>query len=518
MTLVSLAYLRHVKMLISSTDPAVAAAASIRLDTLLASDMFTHRMRNSMRSYAIDLLTWITSKLTVEQLKDSSAVSTFRSLLSVALEYDPGQSAHHEYEANPYHEYAAILVHYLQDPEFQEKICTSENLDQLVVLMMDFESRLSSEEIEGVFNELAITKTDTTTPSEETTVLLLTQLVNGIAGTSATNAFANRSAFNLTTPVIECIRTFLAPPTDKSQSVASPLHKSPSTMAACVILGNLATNDEVCIAMVRNWRIHISLIQILRLSTHSALLYATAGFLRHLAFPEQNRSILGEDGLISTCQSIIAQHPHDAAVTGEIAALIGKMVSNNLPNIHLVIAGPEPTCLTTILHHSSLPASPLPSTSMKNPTIEIGRTIVCILRTLGHSSTSNLHISASLSNTPNIAAPLTRLVRQRFYPDARAEGLLGLGLLAQSKEGAEKVLEVMRQDEDHRGLLDAIEEIAAGGGAEGKGRSGKGEKGGREYQNAVVLMSALRNHVGGGEGDGMEGIEALHEKLGKMMV
>ncbi|KAF2818978.1 hypothetical protein CC86DRAFT_363374 [Ophiobolus disseminans] len=477
-------------------DPAKAVAASLRLDAFITAQLASHKFAPEAIDYAVDLLTWTTGKLTAEQLNNESSVSSFRNLLRVALHHDEDH----------YHEYVAILVHYLQDPEFQEKICTPATLDDLVILMQDFEARLSAEEIEAVFSELALTKTNDTSPSEETTVLLLSQLINSISGISATNAFAQ--TFDVLTPVIERIRATLTPPTDKSHCVASPLDQSPSTMAACVTLGNLATCDEVCIAMVSNWRIHTTLTQILSTTTHSALLYAATGFLRHLAFPEENRSILGDDGVIDACQHVLVQYPSDAPVTGETTALLAKLVTNNLPNITRVVAPSQQqnstTCLQTLVAQSLRPASPLPSTALKNPSIETPRVIVNILRHLARTPTPNPHtftLYNTIYSTPRIALPLARLVRQHIYPDARAEGLLGLGLMAQSAEGAACVVVEMQED---GGLLDAVREV-------GEKKDGGG--GGKEYQNAMVLLQGVREN--GGEALG-ERIRGVMEGMGRV--
>ena len=85
--------------------------------------------------------------------------------------------------------------------------------------------------------------------------------------------------------------------------------------------------------------------------------------------------------------------------------------------------------------------------------------------------------------------PLAKLVRQRFYADARTEGLLGLGLAAQTAHGAKLVIEELKED---GGLLEAIKEFAEGneGGAEQQAASSSG----RDYQNAVVLLQALQNN------------------------
>lgn len=399
-----------------------------------------------------------------------------------------------DYDEDHYHEYVAILVHYLQDPEFQAKAATAELLGDLITLMLDFESRLTAAEIEAVFEELAISKNTEKSTADSTNIILAAQLIGNVSAISATDAFAQH--FNFRSQVIETIRAKLN---------ASP---SPSTICACVMLGNLAMSDEVCTDMVKIMELHLPLARILISSSKPALLYAAAGFMRHLTFPEANRAPLADAGLLQTCTALLKQT--DAAVRGEAAAIIGKLVTSNLHNIIKVVcekvgetvipdahpivgveASSESTILHQIVNQALAPAGPLPSTAMKNPTIELSRSVVTILRFLGRpNAEDNVDvIREQMLNVPLIARPLAKLVRQRFYADARSEGLLGLGLMAQTPHGAKLVLEEVREDE---GLLDAIKEFAEGkdGGAEQQAASSSG----RDYQNAVVLLQALQNN------------------------
>jgi hypothetical protein len=496
---------------------------------VISTELSSTRVPEGGVDYAVDLLTWITGKLTAEQLKDDDSLTIFAHLVKVALAYDEDH----------YHEYVAILVHYAQDPEFQQNIATPDILDDLVVLMLDFEARLSPAEIQAVFQELAITKTDDKPASDDTTVLLLSQLINSISSLSATDAFAQN--FTVRSPVIERIRAKLGYPTDNF----------PSAVCACVMLGNLAMSDEICIDMVSIMQLHMPLRDILFFSTHSALLYAALGFLRHLAFPEANRTEIGDARIIEACHNYIGRQTDDAAVRGEVAALLCKLATNNSKNIERVVmykvgqrkyeegelplrsVDNGPTCLDDMVKQSLEPAKPLPSTSMKNYMVEVGRTIVSILRYLGRAGTSgDIDVDAirlRMFEIEHVARPLAKLVRQRFYADARPEGLLGLGLMAQSPEGAARVIEEIKKDE---GLLEAIKDFAEGkdGGTEQQGQAA-----GRDYQNAVVLLQALQNHwvslmlrlnvrmLTDGQGnetdEALKGrVVSLQELLGKLMV
>jgi hypothetical protein len=348
--------------------------------------------------------------------------------------------------------------------------------------MLDFEARLTPAEIEAVFAELSNTKSDDKTPSDETNVLLLTQLINSVSALSSTDAFAKN--FSVRSPVIERIRA----------SFQRHTNRSPSTVCTCVMLGNLAMSDEVCIDMISIMELHTPLIDILQFEQHSALLYAATGFLRHLTFPEANRTSLRNANLIQACQKQL-RVSNDAAVLGEIAAILGKMATNNRKNIeqmvlHTTSVENAPSALKELVKKALAPATPLPSTTMKNLSIEAGRTIVAILRYLGRPNAEG-DISAlqqEMFKISLLARLVARLVRQRFYADARSEGLLGLGLMAQSPEGAAQVIAEIKEDS---GLLKAIKEFAEGkdGGVEQQGSAA-----GRDYQNAMVLLQALQNN------------------------
>lgn len=454
------------------------------MDFTLSGYLAGHRIPDAALDYATELLTWTTEKLTATQFNDDVSLDTFSDLLKVTLNYDKDH----------YHDYVAILVHYLQDPEFQAKVATPELLGDLITLMLDFESRITPEEADAVFEEMAISKNAEKTISDNTNVLLLAQLIGMISAVSATDLFVQR--FTTRSPVIETLRAKLRAST------------SPATICACVMLGNLAMSDEICTDMVKIMELHLPLASILSSSTKTALLYAAAGFIRHLTFPEVNRAPLADAGLLHICTALLNQT--DAAVRGEAAAIIGKLVTNNLHNVIKVVCekavenavpeahpavsaetSSESTILHQIVKQALAPAGPLPSTAMKNPKIELSRSIITILRLLGRlGAEDNLDaIREQMYNIPLIARPLAQLVRQRFYADARSEGLLGLGLLAQTSHGAKLVINELQED---GGLLEAIKEFAEG--KEGGAEQHTGSASGRDYQNAVVLLQALQNN------------------------
>lgn len=464
---------------LTAVDPAHIQAAKSRLDHILAESLATGQIPEEAIDYAAELLSWTTEKLTPHQMEDETSLKVFHNILKLTL---PPDEDH-------YQEYVAILVHYLQDPEFQQKVATPDTLERLVDVVLDFEVRLSIEENQVVFRELATHSDPNKVISGETNVILMVRLINSLSAISASDAFVQN--FKLRSPVVKKVKSKLL-----------SLSTSPSTVCACVMLGNLATSDQVCIDMVEDMGLHITLIGILTSRREPALLYAAAGFVRHLAFPEANRSVLGEAGLIETCCQLLTNK--DPSIRGEAAAILSKLVSNNFSNIEKVVyealteditpsqpPGVEVPVHPTILYHlvtqALVPSAPLPSTTMKNPMIEIGRTMTAILRYLRRTDADEDvdAVARHMFKTPVVARPIARLVRQRFYADARSEGLLGLGLMAQSHEGALCVVDELKGD---GGLLEAIKEYAMEQKSDGQQSNATA---GRDVQNALVLLHGV---------------------------
>ncbi|EMD89312.1 hypothetical protein COCC4DRAFT_137990 [Bipolaris maydis ATCC 48331] len=476
-------------------DPAKAASATLRLDATITTFLVLDRIPEAALDYATDLLSWTTSNLNDAQFKDEVSLETFKSLLNVALQFDEDH----------YLEYVAILVHYLQDPEFQQRIATPKLLDDLVTLMLEFEARLEPEEIKAVFEELATSKNTDSTSSDEAQVLLMAQLIGMLSAASATDIFSQ--TFNIRSPVIERMEAKLRAPWESAQ---------PSTICACVMMGNLAMSDEVCIDMVKIMELHVRLITIMKKSDKPALLYAAAGIMRHLTFPEANRALLADAGLMEACCRMLVLE--DPSVRGEAAAILCKLVTGNFYNIEKVMyetVGPDTEAsdadvsadtviFSHIVEQALVASKPLPSTTMKNPMIELGRTIVAMLRYLGRPNAEKdvEAVQIQILQVPQIARPIAQLVRQRFYPEARSEGLLGLGLLAQTLEGAAAIADEIKEDS---GLLEIIKEHANAT-EEGLAQQNPSTAS-RDHQNAIVLLQALQNNA----------VRELQEAVGEVL-
>ncbi|KAJ4350274.1 uncharacterized protein N0V89_008895 [Didymosphaeria variabile] len=502
-------------------EPANIRAAEVRLDRTITQHLAADEIPEEAIDFATTITNRTTEKLTPAQLGDETSMAVFDNILRTAAKYDEDHCQ----------DYVALIVHYLQDPEFQQKVAHPDVVQRLLELLLDLEfNELTKEEVQVVMQELGTQNNPNETASEETSIILMVRLVNCVSALSATDAFVK--SFTLDSRIVHTLKEKLVLP-----------QATPSTVCACVMLGNIATSDSVCIDMVQKLGLHETLIEMLAMRKEQALLYAAAGFMRHLAFPESNRPILGAAGLVETCCHLFG-NIEDPAVRGEGAATLCKLVTNCLPNIDIVVRRGlppnimlarlpdvpipgEPKYLHHVVRQALTPSAPLPSTSMKNPMIELGRTLITILRYIRRpTSEGDLgELARCFFDVPAVARPIARLVRQRFYADARSEGLLGLGLMAQTPEGASCVVEEMKID---IGLLDAIKEFA--GEQKGDGQQSN-ESAGRDYQNAVVLLHGLAtNGVSANEqillaltGDGMDAslrsnVEALQAELSKLMV
>ncbi|KAK5277745.1 hypothetical protein LTR16_009401, partial [Cryomyces antarcticus] len=67
---------------------------------------------------------------------------------------------------------------------------------------------------------------------------------------------------------------------------------------ACLVLGNLAQTDEICIRMVEELQIHKPLVHILGNTSDARLSHAAAGFLKQLARPTENEETLRAAGTV----------------------------------------------------------------------------------------------------------------------------------------------------------------------------------------------------------------------------
>ena len=148
---------------LKTTEPAQVAAVNSRVDAKIAALLAAGAIPEEATELATDLLTWTTERLTEADFQDALSLQVFGNVLKVVEQFD---------EDN-YHDLVAITAHYLQHQEFQRQVVSPELVEELVDLILDYESRLDGDEIEAVFKNLSTAKSPDESPAEETNVLVM---------------------------------------------------------------------------------------------------------------------------------------------------------------------------------------------------------------------------------------------------------------------------------------------------------------------------------------------------------
>ena len=213
-------------------------------------------------------------------------------------------------------------------------------------------------------------------------------------------------------------------------------------LCSCIILGNLARSDDVCITMVSRLNLHRDLILILRASSDMQVVHSALGHLRNLALPQENKNILGDAGTIEalarfwTSESL-PQISHLAA------GVVRQLVNGSLANVRRLLASlsSDPESPAHSRTYLSLLLSVFEKSDEVTVKLEIARVVAAILRCI-HSDhnlqpparNDILHRLYSLHD--NIGTPLGKMVSQSQYPIIRSEGWFAMALIARSQEGS----------------------------------------------------------------------------------
>ncbi|KAH8649019.1 armadillo-type protein [Xylariales sp. PMI_506] len=258
------------------------------------------------------------------------------------------------------------------------------------------------------------------------------------------------------------------------QWIGSPSSQLQS--AACLILGNIARSDEVCISFVQDLAIHQPLISILAdvTNTDAQLLHSTLSFLKNLAIPTVNKPILGDAGLFEP-NLLPRLWALDSQIQVQFAAvsLARLLVVSCATNVKKVCRS-EPSELRALID--------LFQRSDQEPTkTEAARTVVAVLRVL-HSSQSDPHslpksmLPAQVSSEEAIegfyhshtalADTLVYLGTQIKFPVLRSDLWFVLALVSRSPSGVRIVLQCLQNEELLKALTKAVVEAedSAGGG------------------------------------------------------
>ena len=346
---------------------------------------------------------------------------------------------------------------------------------------------------------------------EELVSAIRSHLVNTLSNLSTSPDFA--ANYPLESPLVSFLRSWLSTTHSQLQ------------MCACIMLGNLSRSDEACKTMVYQFRIHLTLVTVLRESDDTSVLHAAAGFLKNLALLSANKASLGEAGVISTLprlwsMDVIPQLQHAGA------SLTRQLVSNSYANVQRLLASlsPDPDSPAHERTYLSLLLSLNEKTDDPSTNIEIASTVTAICRTMSspQPGVSSKQIEESAHRLyalhPNIAQPLAAMVSQSRWPVVRSEGWFAFALMARSPEGSSAVSDVVHAVEVYQPLVETItgkafvegrnertgrantEDTGSAGGKEEFAAS-EGETGqealmrSRDRDNALILVSELLKNM-----------------------
>ncbi|KAL8728153.1 MAG: hypothetical protein Q9181_005445 [Wetmoreana brouardii] len=188
-------------------------------------------------------------------------------------------------------------------------------------------------------------------------------------------------------------------------------------------------------------------------TTNMQIAYAALGFLRNLALPTENKTIIGSQGaavpIISSFWSVdVSPHVQHASVS-----LLRQLLNGCIGNVRWLLDSLSPDEDSPAYEKTYLSLLLLLSgrTDDIATRIEIGRTVATITRCL-HSSSQGLppqSTSAIMHRLyamhTEIARPLAMMISQSKFPVIRSEGWFALALMARSQEGSAAVSEVFQQ-------------------------------------------------------------------------
>jgi hypothetical protein len=346
-------------------------------------------------------------------------------------------------------------------------------------------------------------------------------LITALADVSALPEFSRKHS-GLDTPLMASLLKWL------------PATRPQLQLCACIMIGNLALADRVCIDMVSKHEIHRTLLHILDTSSDSQLLHSALGFLRNVAIPAQNKGPLGAAGAIESASRFLTTNslPQllQATLTQASTALTRQVIINTLPNISHILRPLSPdenspayskTHLTLLLdtyHRLEEPAIK----------VEIMRIVAAILRCIYSTPPSKSQdqlLERLFSLHPGLATPLGDTVSDSRWPIIRSEGWFAMALMARTSSGAALLVSELQKPKVYVALQQTIcvqsvimpveaatpispatpMDISAAPTPTASGVAGVVNN--KDVENAMVLVSELLKHdglLGEGVEDGAE--------------
>lgn len=398
---------------------------------------------------------------------------------------------------------------FVQHERFQRYLVSQGSVTTLLACLLRSYSSILSENPSLSITHLRVQSRD---PEEEHQISLVrTALIQILSDLSAAPVFSE--TYSVNSSLINSLVQWLSSAQDEIKH------------CACLMLGNVARSDEVCRTMVTRYQVHETLVGILRTGSEKQVIYAALGFMKNLALPSENKSVIGVPTTIGEVSRFWATDT-DPQIQHASVSLLRQLLNGCLATVQWLLASlsPDQDSPASEKTYLSLVLLLFGRTDDISIKVEIGRTIATICRCISTSSQGvpedaiRAMLRRLYSVHSDIARPLAMMVSQSRFPIIRSEGWFALALMARSRDGSAAVSEVLQQVEVFGALVSTVtgQHINGSGyearnsqmGEADSNRPDSGSSGsetrseqtmemqGRDRENALVLVNELlKNRV-----------------------
>ncbi|KAF5650440.1 Rap1 GTPase-GDP dissociation stimulator 1 [Fusarium sp. NRRL 25303] len=303
---------------------------------------------------------------------------------------------------------------YLANEFFQERLLNSKAADVFVkafyIAHTQFDSELDDEDTAKELGQLC------------------TSLLTTLADLTGNDAFP--AHYPLESSVPQSLLKWLKEPHVILQS------------AACLALGNLSRSDQASTAFVQKYQAHLPLIAILSNPEikDAQLLHSALSFLKNLAIPAQNKTLLGD--LLEPVQF-------------SAVSLLRLLLVNCPDNVRRVVTPRTAEGEGSGKHTTVHDMISLFDRSDTEPTrLEAARSVATVCRVLHTAPTEEVLSgwSSEIEKTPSrdlfyaehdLSQVLSFLITQEKWPILKSEAWFVFALMSRSKDGAQVVAKVL---------------------------------------------------------------------------
>ncbi|QSZ35406.1 hypothetical protein DSL72_008276 [Monilinia vaccinii-corymbosi] len=329
-------------------------------------------------------------------------------------------------------DYIALVntaVAYLGHEKFQKKLVqTPQALDTALAVLVDSYTRFDAHPSIG----------PATTDDDDAKLLsrMRINLNSALSDISALPEF--KEACPVVSPFSSSLRRWLSSEQTQLQ------------VCACIMLGNLARNDEACELFVHTARVHMPLISILKDVNDSQLLHAALGFLKNLALPLKNKEVLGSSGIFEVLPRLWLLDILQPIQLSSIS-LTRQLVNGSMENVNRVCArlSTDEDSPAHERSNLSLLIALFDRTDVEPIKMEISRLITAVCRVFtaykGRPAEDlNETRRKFLLHHPDLGRPLSFMVSQTKWPIVRSEGWFVFALMARYPDSAQCISDMMQ--------------------------------------------------------------------------